>query len=302
MEARRDPTSFLRGREDGRPGRGLPKLAPRVVGLYVVLSALWIAFSDRALLAVTQDPALIGSLQTAKGLAFVAAVAMLLYSLISTHERERERTIAQTLRAQEALAASREETMRAIGLALEFRDFETKGHTDRVAGLLERLGLVMGFTEETREALRFGAYLHDVGKIAVADSILLKPDRLTTAEFDVMKRHPRDGFDLLRRIPTLPTDALSIVLHHHERWDGSGYPDGLAGEAIPLAARVFAVIDVYDALMTARPYKPAWSAQAARAEIRAQAGRHFDPRVVGAFLMMLGDAPLEGSDPRASSA
>lgn len=189
--------------------------------------------------------------------------------------------------AQEMLLLGREGALRAVGLALEYRDDETKGHTDRVTEASLALAVNMGEgSEDSLRALRWGAYLHDVGKIAVPDGILRKPGKLDDAEREQMRGHPAIGLEFGERIGFLPQGALDVILHHHERWDGAGYPSGLAGEAIPLAARIFAVCDVFDALVSERPYKRAWSTEEALAEIHAQAGTQFDPRVVEAFMRM----------------
>ena len=187
------------------------------------------------------------------------------------------------------LKQSREETLRALGLALEYRDYETKGHTDRVVHLTERLGHVLGFTGDDLDALRWGAFLHDTGKVAIPDSILLKPGKLNAQEWDVIKRHPAIGYEMLKHIPSLPPATLEVVLHHQERWNGSGYPKGLAGPDIPLAARVFAVVDVFDALTSERPYKKAWSHEEAVRQLRLEAGVLLDARVVEAFIHLLSE-------------
>ena len=190
------------------------------------------------------------------------------------------------------IAETFEGTMRALGIALELRDLETAGHTDRVAGLMERVARVLGLPRDQRRALRWGAYLHDIGKLAIPDRILLKPGRLTPSERRVIEAHTLRGEAILKGVPGMPRATLLIVRHHHERWDGAGYPDGLSGTAIPLGARLFSVIDVYDALISKRPYKPAWPVERALEEIRRQAGRQFDPMAVEVFLEALDDAPL----------
>ena len=197
------------------------------------------------------------------------------------------------------LRQSREETLRAMGLALEYRDYETKGHTDRVMHLTEQLGRAMGFTGDELEALRWGAFLHDTGKVAIPDAILLKPGKLDPEEWTVIKRHPEIGYEMLHHIPSLPASTLDVVLYHQERWDGSGYPKGLIGTEIPLAARVFAVVDVYDALTSERPYKKAWSHEAATAQLQREAGVLLDADVVQTFTLLLAaeqPTPEEGAD------
>lgn len=142
----------------------------------------------------------------------------------------------------------------------------------------------MRLAEPALTHLRWGAYLHDLGKLAIPDSILKKPGKLEPEEWERMQAHTTLGEEMARRLGFLPQATLQVIRHHHERWDGSGYPDGLAGEAIPLLARVFALADVYDALTSERPYKRAWSHEEALAEIRRQAGRHFDPELARIFL------------------
>lgn len=154
--------------------------------------------------------------------------------------------------------------------------------TDLTVALGERLGV----DEAGLIALRWGALLHDIGKIGVPDRILNKPGPLDDDEWEVMRAHPGIARELLAPIAFLG-DAIDVPAHHHERWDGRGYPDGLAGEEIPLAARVFAVVDVWDALCSDRPYRRAWTAEAVTRHLRENAGHHFDPAVVEAFLAMV---------------
>jgi putative two-component system response regulator len=165
----------------------------------------------------------------------------------------------------------------ALVTALEAKDPYTRGHSDRVAGYA--LALHDGVGGCDPEMLRIGAQLHDIGKIGVRSAILLKDGPLTRGETSHLARHPEVGVDILR--PLLEgQDVLDVVLHHHERWDGDGYPHGLAGEDIPMGARIVAVADAFDAMTTIRPYRGARSPQQAVAELRAEAGRQFDPRVV----------------------
>ncbi|GEM44660.1 HD domain-containing phosphohydrolase [Deinococcus cellulosilyticus] len=193
------------------------------------------------------------------------------------------------------LEESREETMRTLGLALEYRDYETKGHTDRVIDLCDRLGQGLGLDEDTLKELRWGAYLHDIGKISTPDAVLLKPGKLNPEEWDVIKQHPVVGYELTRAIPSLPERTLDIVLYHQERWNGSGYPEGRRGEEIPFLARVFAVVDVYDALTSERPYKRAFSHEEAVAQLLKESGTLLDPEIVRVFLGVMGAGP--GFDP-----
>jgi len=163
--------------------------------------------------------------------------------------------------------------------ALDLRDNETEGHTQRVAELTTRLGRLFGLSDEELVYARWGALLHDIGKMGVPDGILLKPGPLTDEEWIVMRKHTTYGFELLSPIHFLRT-AVDIPYCHHEKWDGSGYPRGLKGEAIPLPARIFALVDVYDALTSDRPYRKAWPEKKVLDHIRSLSGTHFDPQVV----------------------
>lgn len=174
-------------------------------------------------------------------------------------------------------------TLEGWSRALDLRDKETEGHTQRVADLTLRLARARGIEDAELVHIRRGALLHDIGKMGIPDSILLKPGPLTDEEWVVMRKHPVYALELLSPIAYL-RPALDIPYAHHEKWDGTGYPRGLTETQIPLAARIFAVVDVWDALTSDRPYRPAWSPEKALAYIRDQAGRHFDPAVVEVFL------------------
>ncbi len=182
---------------------------------------------------------------------------------------------------------ARAETLRQLAIAAEYRDDETYQHTERVGHVASRLALGLGLPAGQVTLLRRAAPLHDVGKLAIPDCILLKPGKLTDEEFEVMKTHAELGARLLSSGSSriLQTAAV-IAATHHERWDGRGYPKGLHGDAVPLVGRIVAVADVFDALTHDRPYKEAWSVESACAEIERSAGSQFDPRVVAAFLAM----------------
>ena len=169
---------------------------------------------------------------------------------------------------------------------LELRDIETKGHCDRVANLMADLSLRMGFSLEETLLFRNGAIMHDVGKIGITDAILFKPGPLTNEEWHLMKQHPVIARDLLCSIDYLK-GSLAIPYSHHEKWDGSGYPEGRKGEAIPIEARMFAVIDVWDALTHDRPYRVAWRREEAIEHLRENAGTIFDPSIVEVFLNLI---------------
>jgi putative nucleotidyltransferase with HDIG domain/PAS domain S-box-containing protein len=185
-------------------------------------------------------------------------------------------------RSNEDLVLAYDRTIEGWSRALDLRDKETEGHSLRVTEMAVRLARLMGMADEELVHVRRGALLHDIGKVGIPDSILLKQGPLSEEEWDIMKRHPVLAYELLSPIDYLHP-ALDIPYCHHERWDGSGYPRGLKGEQIPLSARIFAVVDVWDALNSDRPYRPAWPEEKVRQTIAAESGTHFDPRVVEAF-------------------
>ena len=183
------------------------------------------------------------------------------------------------------LALAYDTTLEGWARALELRDQETEGHSRRVIEMTMRMAKEMGFSDEEMIHIRRGTLLHDIGKMGIPDSILFKPGALTEDEWQIMRSHPVMAYRLLMEIPFLQS-AIDIPYCHHERWDGSGYPQGLHGEHIPLSARIFAVVDVWDALMSDRPYRPAWTRERTLAYIREQSGRQFDPKVVEVFLQL----------------
>ena len=190
---------------------------------------------------------------------------------------------------QEALGKTADELMEAYdatlqgwSTALEMRERETAGHSHRVVRNTLNLARALGYDNNELVHIQRGALLHDIGKMGIPDSILLKPGPLTEDEWMIMRQHPSYAKRMLTSIPYL-LPALDIPYYHHERWDGSGYPNGLAGEDIPLTARIFAVMDVWDALSSDRPYRPAWTSEVVLKYLRDQAGKQFDPRVVDAF-------------------
>jgi hypothetical protein len=183
-------------------------------------------------------------------------------------------------------------TMEGWVRALDLRDRETEGHTLRVAEITLRLARAMGIQESEIIHIRRGALLHDMGKMGVPDAILLKEDNLTDAEWAIMKKHPSYAYEMLSPIPYLHS-ALDIPFCHHEKWNGTGYPRGLKGEQIPLAARLFAVVDVWDALRSTRPYRQGWPESQVLEHIREKAGSHFDPGVVDVFMRVLKEMALE---------
>jgi putative two-component system response regulator len=195
--------------------------------------------------------------------------------------RARERRSKELLLIQ--LQSSYKASLRTLANAIEDRDNMTGQHVERVNAYAQALAEELRWTEDSRSALEFGAILHDIGKIRVPDSILSKPGKLTEDEWVEMRKHPEVGRRMIIGIPYLEP-AAPIVLHHHERWDGRGYPLGLAGEAIPIEARLLAIVDTFDAMTTDRPYRPSVPASAAFETLVDNAGTQFDPGIVQAFV------------------
>jgi putative nucleotidyltransferase with HDIG domain len=198
-------------------------------------------------------------------------------------------------RSEKSLISDYDKTIENWVQALELRDRETLGHTLRVANLTIRLARLMNIEEGEIEHIRRGVLLHDIGKMGIQDDILLKKGPLDDWEREIIEKHPALAREILSQIEFLHP-CIGIPAYHHERWDGRGYPDGLAGEEIPMVARIFAVIDVWDALTSDRPYRKAWSMDAALQYIKKNAGRHFDPQVVQVFLQWIKLDNLEKAD------
>jgi ribonuclease P protein subunit RPR2 len=196
----------------------------------------------------------------------------------------RETFKEERARAQE-LRESYFATVRALTNAVEARDAYTGKHAERVAAYALEIGKAIGQSWAESPEIEFGFLLHDIGKVAIPDSILHKPEPLTPHERDLIQQHPVTGWEIVKQVDFLGA-ASDVVRHHHERWDGDGYPDGLKGEGIPLTARVFAVADTLDALTTDRPYRPASPFSQARALIEEARGTQFDPQMVDALEQM----------------
>jgi PAS domain S-box-containing protein/putative nucleotidyltransferase with HDIG domain len=188
-------------------------------------------------------------------------------------------------RSNSELGMAYDATIEGWSRALDLRDKETEGHTQRVTAMTLKLARQFNLCEADLLQIRWGALLHDIGKMGVPDGILLKPGPLTDEEWVAMKKHPGFAYEMLSPIHYL-RNALDIPYCHHEKWDGSGYPRGLKGNQIPLAARIFAVVDVWDALKSDRPYRPSWTEEKVREHIQSLSGTHFDPQVVDAFLSL----------------
>jgi putative two-component system response regulator len=193
---------------------------------------------------------------------------------------------AKLREANTQLLSAYEATIEGWSHALDLRDRETEGHSRRVTQLTIRLAQALGISDDEIMHIRRGALLHDMGKIGIPDSILHKPDKLTDEEWTIMRKHPQLAYEMLYPIEYL-RPALEIPLTHHEKWDGTGYPRGLEGKEIPIVARLFAVVDVWDALTSDRPYRPAWSQEEALTYIREQSGKHFDPQAVDLFFKVV---------------
>lgn len=210
--------------------------------------------------------------------------------IVGTLSHQREAALLTHIRLAEKLQDSYDATLDALAAALDARDRETQGHSQRVTALTLTIAREMKVSHEQLQQIRWGALLHDVGKIGIPDHILRKPGELNDEEWVLMRRHPQIGYDILKGISFLQP-ALSIVLHHHERFDGKGYPQGLKGESIPLSARIFAVADTFDAMTNDRLYRRACPQAEAVTEIRNLAGQQFDPAVVQAFERVLRHDP-----------
>jgi len=198
----------------------------------------------------------------------------------------------ERFRLVRALRGVDEEVLRAVAQEVELRDAYTRGHCDRVAGYARRIAAVLGLPDESMQSLRYGSWLHDCGKIGVPEGILNRPGKLTPEELDVVRFHPAWGAEIARLAP-LPPGVVDILRHHHERFDGHGYPAGLAGEEIPRAARIVAVADAYDAVTADRPYAKRYEPEEAMRVVGVLRGAAFDPDVVDAlFAGLMGDGEI----------
>ncbi|HMP01517.1 MAG TPA: HD-GYP domain-containing protein [Gemmatales bacterium] len=261
---------------DPGPSRIIPA---RIAGIYIGLSMAWILASDVVVDRLFPEAGHALAAQTLKGIVYVVFITVTIYLLIRRDVRALER-------AQEQLLRSYDDAIAGWGRALDLRDRETENHSQRVAEWTVKLCRALGIDGNELVHIWRGALLHDIGKMGLPDAILQKPGPLSPAERREMEKHPEMGRSLLEPIEHLQP-ALAIPWCHHERWDGSGYPRGLKGQEIPLAARIFMVVDVWDALSSDRPYRTAWTAERIDAYFRANAGKQFDPEVVDVFLDLL---------------
>ncbi len=219
-------------------------------------------------------------LEFLEALALQAAIAIDSNSLFQELERSNMK-----------LALAYDSTIEGWSRALDYRDKETEGHSQRVTEITIKIAHEMGMSEEDLVHVRWGALLHDIGKMGIPDSILLKPGPLTEEEWRIMRLHPVYAHELLHPIDYLRS-AIDVPYCHHEKWDGTGYPRGLKGEQIPLAGRIFAVVDVWDALRSDRPYRPAWPKEKTTEHIHQLAGTHFDPKVIDVFFSLMASGVL----------
>jgi response regulator RpfG family c-di-GMP phosphodiesterase len=274
----------------------VPLLALRIRAIFAALVAPAIGLAYAALALFAFEHGLVVSVVAPLGGLLLAAIATVVVShLLETirrqHVGELNRLLEQEIRIRTSeLRATELEVIQRLGHAVESRDEDTGDHIGRMSELCYRLALAAGVDPEAAEVLRHASAMHDVGKIAIPDAILRKPAPLSDDEWEIMKTHTTIGADLLAgsRSPLVQMGEV-IARTHHERWDGSGYPAGLAGEGIPLVGRICAVADVFDALTSPRPYKHAWSTEDALAEISAQSGRHFDPRLAALLPEVVAD-------------
>lgn len=258
------------------PGKVM-KQSYRIVTIYLVVGIAWIFFSDALVSAVIADRKWQEVAQTAKGWGFVLLSAGLLFALIrSALKQQREITLQ--------LAESYERSVDGWIKLMDLRHKETHDHTLRVTTMTVALAKVAGITSKAHlHSLERGAMLHDIGKIGVPDHVLTKPGKYTPEEWQEMAKHPEYALELLKGFEHL-CPCVDIPYCHHEHWDGSGYPRGLKGEAIPYDARLFAVVDVWDSLISERVYKKGWPEQDVLDYIQNESGKHFDPQIAALFV------------------
>jgi HD-GYP domain-containing protein (c-di-GMP phosphodiesterase class II) len=249
----------------------------KIVSLYFFFGALWIFFSDLLVENIFNTTQELTFVQNIKGWLFIAVTGIALFVLI-------KKALDEKIAINRKLINSYDQTIRGWIKVMDLRHQETKDHTTRVSKMTVELSKHMGITErEELKRIETSAILHDVGKIGIPDSILIKPGPLTSEEFDVIKTHPQIAYDILYDIDYL-RNCIDIPFCHHEKWNGEGYPRGISGDTIPIAARIFAVIDVWDALTHARVYKDAWPESKVLQYIEEKSGNQFDPSVVKTFL------------------
>ena len=249
----------------------------RIVSIYLILGLLWIFFSDMAVEFLFENKEQLIFAQKIKGWCFITFTGLLLFVLIS-------RDINKVSAANTQLINSYEQTIKGWVHVMDLHNKETKDHTQRVTKMTIELAKIYGITnKEELDIIGRGAVLHDIGKIGISDAVLLKQGKLDEDEWSQIKMHPQIAHDIISNI-TFLNPSIDIPYYHHEKWDGSGYPTGIKGESIPIAARLFAVIDVWDALIHPRVYKSAWPENKVLNYIQEGSGKHFDPKIVKIFL------------------
>lgn len=264
-------------------------LANRVAGAYTVAGTAWILVSGEAVNRVFgTDLATHSLFEIGKGLLFVAVTALALRWLMACELKRRSEADEARVKATDRLVLLLQQSVEALSHTLSQRDPYTAGHQARVSALSVAIAERMGLPADRVEAIRTGALLHDVGKIAIPAEILSKPGRLSPEEFNLVKGHARIGTTIVAKID-FDSAVHAVVGQHHERLDGSGYPQGLRGDAIPLEARIVAVADIVEAMTSHRPYRPALGIAAAEAEIRALRGHKLDAAAVDTCLAVIAD-------------
>lgn len=269
----------------------------RTALIYIVLASAYILISDNLAWQTSSSLESLSHIQSIKGMLYVLVSGILIFFLLwrelkvqkdqwQKHQLEREKLLRELQTSNEEIKKAYEGIISSWSKALELRHHEMKQHADNVVDLTLRLAAKLGLDEEELVAIRRGAFLHDVGKMPIPDSILLKPGPLDAEERALIQKHPEYARQILEDIEHLK-ESLDIPLYHHERWDGSGYPHGLKGTDIPLAARIFAVVDVWDAMTSDRPYRSAIPEAEVLDHICNQSGKHFDPDIIETFLTII---------------
>lgn len=266
------------------PVATLSYLLPSYILASIFLNLLWMAIYGYGinlvvLLLPVIAPGSVPSYLEIEGFLSVGVMVVTLCIIWSIYRNKIERD------HQAALKSAYDSTLEGWSRALEIRDKETQGHSNRVTDMTMKLGKSLGLDEASLEDLYRGALLHDIGKMAIPDSVLMKKSSLDDNERELMQTHPKIAYDMLSKISFLEP-ALVIPAYHHEWWNGDGYPYGLHGEQIPIAARIFAIVDVWDALLSDRPYRKAWSKDETMKYLHEQSGSQFDPRIVDTFMKL----------------
>ena len=249
----------------------------RIALVYLIVGFLWVFFSDRVVEQMFDSKEALTSAQNVKGWLFICVTTVLLCWLVRQALRAVEKKHRQLVR-------SYDETIRGWVCVMDIRHQETRDHTLRVTRMMLEFSQCYGITDTRQlKLIERGATLHDIGKIGISDSILTKPGSLTDEEMEQIRQHPVIAAELMNKVSFLKP-CMDIPLYHHEHWDGSGYPEGLKGEDIPVVARLFSIVDVWDALSHNRVYKEAWSEAQVLEYLEEQAGKQFDPDMVQVFL------------------